>query len=93
MSQVTLNVPDISCAHCERTILETLQGRPGVNEVRVDIPAKKVYLDYDENAINLQQVGDLLDEEGYAVVGVSEGAAPKEQPEPDKRSFIRLFSK
>lgn len=89
MSQVTLNVPDISCAHCERTVLEALQGKPGVNSVSVDIPAKSVYLDYDQNAINLQEVGSLLDEEGYPVAGTSEGV-PGDR---SKRNFIPLTGK
>jgi copper chaperone len=84
MSQVILNVPDISCAHCEKTVLGALQGQHGVNSVQVDIPAKKVYLDYDENAISLDQVGEILDEEGYPVTGSEVGAAPA------KRTFIPL---
>ena len=70
MSHVLLKIPDISCAHCEKTILTALQGRPGVQAVQVSIPAKTVDLTYDENALNLQQVEALLDEEGYPVAGV-----------------------
>ena len=44
MSHVILEVPDISCAHCEKTILTTLQGQPGVKTVQVSIPAKTVDL-------------------------------------------------
>jgi copper chaperone len=67
MTQVKLTVPDISCAHCEKTILETLRGKPGVQAVAVNIPARTVLLKYDEGQINLDQVGELLDEEGYPV--------------------------
>lgn len=76
MSQVILNVPDISCAHCEKTVLTALQGKPGVKAVQVDIPAKSVYLDYDPEALNLQQVGEILDEEGYPVADSREGGPP-----------------
>ena len=55
MSQITLNVPDISCAHCEKTVLSTLQGKPGVNSVQVSIPTKKVLLDYDESTLDLER--------------------------------------
>lgn len=89
MSQVILNVPDISCGHCEKTVLGALEGKPGVNSVRVDIPAKAVYLDYDESALNLDQVGAILDEEGYPVAGAHEGGAP----DAPKRGFIPLTSK
>lgn len=69
MSQVTLNVPDISCEHCERAIVNALQDRPGVNMVKVSIPNKTVNLDYDESKLNLQEVSSILDEEGYTVAG------------------------
>lgn len=74
MSQVTLNVPDISCSHCEKTVLGALQGKPGVRSVRVSVPTKQVYLDYDESALSLEQVADILDEEGYTVDSSSAGA-------------------
>lgn len=66
---VVLSVPDISCAHCEKTVVNALQGKPGVQAVRVDIPAKTVHLSYDESALSLDQVGAILDEEGYPVAG------------------------
>jgi copper chaperone len=77
MSNIVLEVPDISCAHCARTITTALQGQPGVESVQVDIPAKLVHLSYDENALSLDQVGAILDEEGYPVAGThAAGAAP-----------------
>jgi copper chaperone len=73
MSQITLNVPDISCAHCEKAVVGALQDKPGVKAVQVNIPAKIVYLDYDETAFSLDQVKEALDEEGYPVAGTAEG--------------------
>ncbi len=37
MNTVTLNVPDISCEHCERAITGALSPVDGVRSVRVDI--------------------------------------------------------
>ena len=76
MSQVILEVPDISCAHCEKTILTTLQGQPGVQTVQVSIPGKTVYLQHDPATLSLDRVRELLDEEGYPVAQVREGSAP-----------------
>lgn len=89
MSQITLNVPDISCGHCEKTVLGALEGKPGVKTVQVSIPSKGVYLDYDESAFSLDQVKSALDEEGYPVASATEG---RTQEEP-KRGFISLTSK
>ncbi len=69
MTQVTLNVPDISCEHCEKTIVEALRDKPGVEAVAVSIPGKIVLLKYDEGRINLNEVKVILDEEGYPVAG------------------------
>jgi copper chaperone len=89
MSQITLNVPDISCAHCEKTVVGALQGKPGVKAVQVNIPAKSVYLDYDENAFSLDQLKEVLDEEGYPVAGTTDGGAPDGRGQ----NFIPLSSK
>ena len=67
MTSVILNVPEISCEHCEHAITEALTPQEGVHSVRVDIPAKRVHLEFDESRINLQQVGAILEEEGYEV--------------------------
>lgn len=89
MSKVILEVPDISCGHCEMTVRETLEGKPGVNSVQVNVPAKEVYLDYDESRINLGQVGELLDEEGYPVAGSREGGPS----DSGRRGFIPLTTR
>jgi len=67
MTQVKLSVPDISCAHCEKTILEALRGKPGVQAVAVSVPNKSVLLKYDESTLSLDKVEEILDEEGYPV--------------------------
>jgi len=67
MIQVKLDVPDISCEHCEKTIVEALRGKPGVKAVAVSVPARSVLLKYDEDAITLHDVEEILDEEGYPV--------------------------
>jgi copper chaperone len=67
MSQITVSVPDISCEHCENTIVKALTGKPGVKSVRVDIPNKQVALEYDESRLSLDRVKEILEEEDYPV--------------------------
>ena len=88
MSRVTLEVPDMSCGHCEATVRGALAGQPGVNSVQVDLPAKVVHLDYDENTLGLDRVQALLDDAGYPVAGTREGDAAGGR----KRGFIPLRS-
>jgi copper chaperone len=66
-----LNVPDISCEHCRRTITGALSPLEGVREVRVDIPAKQVRVDYDENLVDVERMKDVLQQEDYPVASVA----------------------
>ena len=70
MSNVTLNVPDISCEHCVRAITGALQSVEGVRTVSVDIPAKQVRVDYDEAHVDVEKMKGILNEEDYAVQSV-----------------------
>jgi copper chaperone CopZ len=69
MAKVILDVPDISCEHCQRAIEGALRKEAGVVAVRVDVPTKNVFLDYDPSAISLDQVAAILDDEGYVIAG------------------------
>lgn len=71
MAKTTLSVPDISCEHCERTITGALTPLDGVREVKVDIPAKQVSVDYDEATVNVDRFKAVLQEEDYPVASAS----------------------
>lgn len=75
MTQIVMNVPDISCAHCEATVKRALAPLPGVREVRVDIPAKAVTVQYDERQIDIERFKAVLQEEDYPVASVAEARA------------------
>jgi copper chaperone len=70
VANVTLNVPDISCEHCERAITGALAPVDGVNSVSVDIPSKQVKVDYDPSQVDLDKMKDILQEEDYPVESV-----------------------
>jgi copper chaperone len=67
MATTILTVPDISCEHCERTITDALTPVDGIKSVAVDIPAKQVRVDYDEQAVDVDRMKALLQEEDYPV--------------------------
>ncbi len=71
MATSILNVPDISCEHCERTITNALTPISGVRTVNVDIPGKQVRIDYDEAKVSVDQMKDVLQEEDYPVESVA----------------------
>jgi copper chaperone len=71
MSNVVLNVPDISCEHCERTITDALTPVEGIHNVSVDIPQKQVHVDYDEGTVDVNRMKQILQEEEYPVASVT----------------------
>jgi copper chaperone len=71
VATTVLNVPDISCEHCERTITNALTPVAGIRTVNVDIPEKKVRVDYDEAQVSVDRMKELLEEEEYPVESVA----------------------
>jgi copper chaperone len=71
MATTVLNVPDISCEHCQRTITGALSPVEGVQSVDVDIPTRKVTVQYDPAVVTVDRFRDVLAEEEYPVESVS----------------------
>lgn len=67
MNAKTLTVPGISCNHCKMSIEEAVSELPGVDKVEVDIAARTVDLNFDEAAVGLDQIIDVIEEVGYEV--------------------------
>jgi len=65
-----LNVPDISCEHCENTINGALTPLAGVSSVRVDIPSRKVTVQFDPATTGVERFKEVLAEEEYPVESV-----------------------
>lgn len=71
MATTVLNVPDISCEHCERTITNALQPVEGVTTVSVDIPGRQVRVDFDDAQVSIDKMKVILQEEDYPVESVA----------------------
>jgi copper chaperone len=71
MARAVLQVPDISCEHCERTIKQALGRTPGVHSVDVDIAGKQVRVSYDDSAVNPEHLKEVLETEDYPVASVT----------------------
>lgn len=67
MSQITLNVPDISCGHCKSSIEGAVSGLDGVEQVTVHIQPKTVDLSFDESTVSLDRIVEAIEEQGYEV--------------------------
>jgi copper chaperone len=71
VASTILNVPDISCEHCEKTITQALSPLEGVRNVGVDIPSRQVRVDYDDTLVSVQRFQEVLAEEEYPVESVA----------------------
>ena len=65
--QITLSVPDVSCAHCVAAVDEALSPMAGVSAVTTDLASKQVSISYDPAGVSVDQIAAALDEAGYPV--------------------------
>ena len=59
-----INVPDMMCSHCERTIRKALEAFPAVTEISVDLAAKTVLVTHAES-LTAQQILDAIRAEDF----------------------------
>lgn len=67
MTQVTLSVPDISCAHCKNSIEGALSPLDGVEEATVSISDRNVSITFDPDRTDLDTIVEAIDGQGYTV--------------------------
>ena len=70
MTTKVLLVPDISCEHCERAIKGAVEPLAGVQTVSVDIPGRKVKVEFDEAKVGLDAIKKAIEDEEYPVANV-----------------------
>lgn len=64
---IVFTVPEISCGHCKDTIESTLNNVESIESVSVDIEKKSVEI-ISSSDLDMMNVSQLLDEQGYTVV-------------------------
>ena len=67
MTNITLNVPDISCGHCKSSIEGAVAPLEGVSSAEVAIDARTVDVSFDESVVSLDQIVEAIDDQGYEV--------------------------
>ncbi|MDJ0925513.1 MAG: cation transporter [Acidimicrobiia bacterium] len=67
MTEVTLNVPDISCDHCKMSIESAVNELSGIESAVVDIAGRTVAIAYDEGTQTRQAIVTAIEEQGYEV--------------------------
>lgn len=67
MAEQTLKVPEVHCDHCVSSIEGAVGRLEGVRQVRVDLEAKAVNVEFDESALALDQIVETIEGQGYDV--------------------------
>ncbi len=67
MSNLTLNVPDISCGHCKSSIEGAVGELAGVDKVEVTIDARTVDVSFDDATVGQAAIVDAIEGVGYEV--------------------------
>ena len=65
-NETTLRIPAIHCDGCVRTIAGTLKALPSVVVAQADTETKLVRIQFDESAVNVDQIREALDEVGFS---------------------------
>jgi copper chaperone len=65
MDAVHLNIEGMTCEHCVRAVDGRLRKTPGVQVDKVVVGA--VDLHYDKSRISLDEISELIADEGYTV--------------------------
>jgi copper chaperone len=65
MATLTAHSEGISCEGCANAIRRALGRLDGVNDVAVDVPAQDITVQYDEAAVQPEQVLEKLSRAGY----------------------------
>ena len=64
--RTTFSVPTVGCQHCREKITGALSPQPGVRGTEVDLEAKTVTVEHDEQA-PASRLASLIAEAGYEV--------------------------
>ncbi|MFB1082965.1 MULTISPECIES: copper chaperone CopZ [Jeotgalibacillus] len=67
MSQVTLNVEGMSCQHCVKAVESNVGEMSGVDSVKVHLDQGTVDVDYQESSVTVDQIKDVIEDQGYDV--------------------------
>lgn len=65
MKKQTLHIDEMSCQGCVEKIEKALKQKEEVKNVQVDLPTRKVEIDFDETRICLEELKTYLADIGY----------------------------
>ena len=67
MGQKIINVEGMSCDHCKNAVESALAKINGVSAAEVNLDKGQVRVDYDEDKVQLSDMKDAIEDQGYDV--------------------------
>ncbi|MBL3399063.1 copper chaperone CopZ [Staphylococcus pasteuri] len=67
MGQKVINVEGMSCDHCKNAVESALARINGVSAAEVNLDKGQVRVDYDEDKVQLSDMKDAIEDQGYDV--------------------------
>lgn len=67
MGQEIINVEGMSCDHCKNAVESALAKMNGVSAEEVDLEKGQVRVDYNEEKVQLSDMKDAIEDQGYDV--------------------------
>ncbi|MCW4027003.1 MAG: heavy metal translocating P-type ATPase, partial [Candidatus Bathyarchaeota archaeon] len=74
-----MKIGGMTCASCAQTIETALRETEGIMEANVNLATEKAVVVYDPQQIGYENVKKTIEDTGYQVLGIEEGAAKYEQ--------------
>jgi copper chaperone len=68
MAQLTLKVNGMSCSHCVNAVENSVGKLEGVRSVKVRLNDGQVDIEFNPDAVKLNQIIDTIEDQGYDVV-------------------------
>ena len=69
MTEITLQVPEVHCGHCKTSLEGAVGALQGVENVEVTIADATLDVKFDDSAVQLDEIKQTIEEQGYAVFG------------------------
>lgn len=72
MSRIAMNVPDMTCGRCVRTVRHALEQLPGVRTVEILLRQGRVDVDFDERRLDTGRLRAALEAARFPATILSE---------------------
>lgn len=64
--EVTINVYDMTCGHCQKRVADAISSLEGVGSVEVDLKSESATVSFDPQKISLEEIKEAVRKAGYS---------------------------